>query len=206
MKEPAQDRSLDKLNGIVKELLALAVEDLRKQGVTPLIVETFRTPERQMWLFGQGRTASQLIQKKVPVEYAHPGAVVTQTLNSIHKTGCAVDMIPVKNGKAVWNANDPDTKKIIATMTKYGFEAGANWKTFKDSPHYQIKLPQPKYNSVSKSNTTTFLTRAIQRKLKLADDGKWGQKTDEAIIAWRKERKLTPQAVLYAANLKDMFI
>ena len=205
MKEPAQDRSLDKLNGVVRELLLLAIEDIKKQGVTPLIVETFRTPERQMWLFGQGRTASQLIRKKVPVEYAHPGAVVTQTLNSIHKTGCAVDLIPVKNGKAVWNANDPDTKKIINTMIRYGFEAGANWKTFKDSPHYQIKLPQPKYSSVSKSNSTEFLTRAIQRKLKIADDGKWGPATDKAIIAWRTERKLSAQSVLYAANLKEMF-
>ncbi|MCR5345903.1 MAG: M15 family metallopeptidase [Lachnospiraceae bacterium] len=205
MKEPSQDRSLEKLNGVVRELLALAVEDLRKQGVAPLIVETYRTKERQMWLYGQGRTAKQLAAKGVPAEYAHSGAIVTQTLNSIHKTGCAIDIIPVRNGKAIWDANDADTKKIIATMTKYGFEAGANWKSFKDSPHYQIKLPQPKYNSISSSNSTEFLTKVIQSKLKITADGKWGKKTDEALIAWRKAHKLTATPVLYAANFKTLF-
>lgn len=205
MKEPAQDRSLDKLNGIVRELLTLAIEDIKKQGVAPLIVETYRTKERQMWLYGQGRTAKQLAAKGVPAEYAHAGSVVTQTLNSIHKTGCAIDIVPVKNKKAVWDAKDPDTKKIIATMTKYGFEAGANWKTFKDSPHYQIKLPFAKQNSISESNSTEFLTKAIQLKLKITADGKWGPKTSEAITNWRKAHKLPAQPVLYAGNLRALF-
>lgn len=205
MKEPQQIRSLDKLNGVVKILLELALEDIKSQGVTPLVVETYRTQKRQYWLYGQGRTPEQLQKRYVPIEYSHPGAIVTQTLTSIHMLRCAVDVVPMRNGKAIWNANDKDTKIIIATMVKYGFEAGANWKSFKDSPHYQIKLPTPEYNSISQANTTSFLTKRIQLALGIKVDGKWGNGTNAAIQKWRIEHGLSPAAILYADNFKTLF-
>lgn len=206
MKEPTQIRSLDKLNGVIKVLLELAIEDLKKQGVTPLVVETYRTQKRQHWLYGQGRTAEQLAKKSVPIEYAHPGNIVTQTLTSIHTLKCAVDVIPMRKGVAIWNAKDKDTKKIVKTMTEYGFEAGANWKTFKDSPHYQIKLDNPNYNSISQSNTTSFLTKAIQKKLGLKADGIWGNDTNKAVQNWRINHGLSKVAILYAENFKTLFM
>ena len=71
MNEPLQIRDINKLNGVVKELLTMALDEMRKCGVTPLVVETLRTKERQYWLYGQGRTAFQLIKKGVPIKYAH---------------------------------------------------------------------------------------------------------------------------------------
>lgn len=204
MQEPKQDRSTKKLNGVVRVLLNMALEEIKSQKVNPLVVETFRTEERQMWLYGQGRTAAQLKKKGVPAEYAHKGTIVTQTLNSIHKTGCAVDIVPVRNGKAIWDSKDKDTKKIIDVMTKYGFEAGANWKSFPDSPHFQIKLEHPEYSSISQSNTNPFITKLIQAKLGLVVDGKWGPITDSAIVKWRKDNGLSAAPILYAANFTKL--
>ena len=205
MNEPLQCRDINKLNGVVKELLIMALDEMRKCGVTPLVVETLRTKERQYWLYGQGRTAFQLLKKGVPVKYAHKGQIVTQTLNSIHLSGCAVDVVPMRNGKAIWDANDKDTKKIVAIMSLYGFEAGANWKNFKDSPHFQIKLPYPKNNSVSQNSTTPYLTKAIQRALGIKDDGVWGFKTNEAVEKFRASIGLSGGTTLYADNLRYLF-
>lgn len=208
MNEPKQIRDINSLNGAVRELLKLALADIKNQGVTPLVVETLRTQERQYWLYGQGRTALQLMKKKIPIKYAHKGAIVTQTVNSIHILGCAVDVIPMRDNKAIWDSNDKDTKTIIKTMEKYGFEAGANWASFKDSPHFQIKLPIPTYNSVSSQNTTSFLTKAIQKKLGFAGkdvDGIWGKKTDEAVKKFRALYHLDDKAILYADNVRLLF-
>lgn len=205
MNEPLQIRSIAKLNGVVKELLILALAEMKDCGIQPLVVETLRTQERQYWLYGQGRNALQLMKKKVPIKYAHKGAIVTQTINSIHITGCAVDIVPMRNGKAIWDSNDKDTKQIVAIMESYGFEAGANWKTFKDSPHFQIKLPYPQYNSVSQENTTVFLTKVIQRELGLKEDGIWGFKTNEAVSKFRVKCGLKSGTTLYSDNLKLLF-
>lgn len=205
MKEPAQIRDVNKLNGVVKTLLSLALEEIKACGITPLVVETYRTQERQYWLYGQGRNALQLIKKKVPVKYAHKGPIVTQTLNSIHTSGCAVDVIPMRGGKAIWSANDKDTKQIIAIMQDYGFEAGANWKSFPDSPHFQIKLPTPKYNSVSQDNTTIFLTKAIQDRLGIRADGIWGKQTNEAVDHYRRRLGLSAGVTLFPDSLRVLF-
>lgn len=208
MNEPLQCRDINKLNGVVKELLIMALDEIRRCGVTPLVVETLRTKERQYWLYGQGRTAFQLLKKGVPVKYAHKGHIVTQTLNSIHLSGCAVDVVPMRNGKAVWDANDKDTKKIVAIMNLYGFEAGANWTNFKDSPHFQIKLPSPQYNSVSQNNTTPYLTKVIQRALGFSGkdiDGIWGFKTNEAVDKFRASIGLGGGITLYTDNLRYLF-
>lgn len=205
MLEPKQIRSTSRLNKVVEVLLKLAIADCKAKGVTPLIVETIRTQERQYWLFGQGRTAEQLMKYHIPVKYAHKGNIVTQVTSSIHQLRCAVDVVPMRNGAAIWNSNDKDTKILVYTMTQYGFEAGANWKNFKDSPHFQIKLPEPGYNSVSQSNTTKYLTTAIQQKLGIKADGIWGKGTNEAVIFWRKDHGLSAVPVLYAENLKILF-
>ena len=205
MQEPKQIRSTSGLNKVVEILLKLAIADCKVKGVTPLIVETVRTQERQYWLFGQGRTAEQLMKYHIPVKYAHKGNIVTQVTSSIHQLRCAVDVVPMRDNKAIWNANDKDTKILVYTMTQYGFEAGANWKNFKDSPHFQIKLPYPEYNSVSQTNTNKYLTTAIQQKLGIKPDGIWGRGTNEAVTFWRKDHGLSAVPVLYAENLKILF-
>lgn len=134
MSNTDQCRDTKKLNKLVQIMLAAALAEIKAKGVNPLVIETYRTRERQNYLYGQGRTKAQCLAAGVPATYACPGATqVTWTLNSMHCLKKAVDIIPVRKGKAIWNAADKDTQTIIAVMEKYGFEAGANWSKSPDS-------------------------------------------------------------------------
>lgn len=189
-----QCRDIGKLNVLVQVMLAAALKKIKAAGVTPLIVETYRSKERQYYLYGQGRTAAQCTVAGVPAakakKYAKPGMKqCTWTLNSIHIQKKAVDVIPLRNGKAIWNAQDKDTKKIIEIMQRYGFEAGANWKTSPDSPHFQVKGT---FNKVfSQTKNTSYVTKTIQQALKKLGyytgkvDGAWGSVTTKAVNQFR---------------------
>lgn len=208
-----QCRDKKKLNALVQIMLAAALKEIRKKGVNPLVVETYRSKERQYYLYGQGRTISQCMSAGVPADkakkYAKPVAKkVTWTLNSIHIQKKAVDVIPERSGKAIWNANDKDTKKIIEIMQKYGFEAGANWKSSPDSPHYQVKST---FSTVfTKEKNTLYVTKAIQTALKKLGfykgeiDGVWRDKTTKAVNAFRKSKRWLQNGKVGKATLKKL--
>lgn len=211
-------RDLKELNKLVRAMLELALADIKKQGINPLVVETYRSQERQNYLYCQGRTISECVAKGInrafATKYCNPKAnKVTWTLNSIHKNRKAVDVVPQKlvNGKmtAIWNTKDKQTQIIIKTMQKYGFEAGANWTTNSDSPHFQVKGSFA--NVFEQGKNTTFVTKIIQKKLnkrscnKLKVDGKWGKATTEAVNRFRicKGYK-TAKGQIGAAAFKDL--
>lgn len=210
----AQCRDTSELNVLVQVMLSLALAEIRKQGVTPLVVETYRTKERQYSLYGQGRTVALCIGAGMPAakakKYAKPSLTrCTWTLNSIHIQRKAVDVIPMRNGKAIWDSSDKDTKVIIKVMQKYGFEAGANWKKSPDSPHYQVKGT---FNKVfSKKKNTTYVTEAIQKALKKLGyyehdaDGQWGAATTKAVNKFRKSNGWLATGKLGEKALKRLF-
>ena len=191
-------RDLNELNKLVKTMLELAIADIKKQGANPLVVETYRSQERQNYLYCQGRTVAECVAKGIKkdfaTKYCNPKTnKVTWTLSSIHRDRKAVDVVPQRkvNGKmtAIWNVKDKQTQIIIKTMQKYGFEAGANWTTTPDSPHFQVKGSFT--NVFEKGKATTFVTTAIQKKLNERDcnnlkvDGSWGPATIEAVNRFR---------------------
>lgn len=163
------------LNIMCQVLLEFSINELKSKGVLPLIVETYRSQERQNYLYSIGRTI-QLDNNKV-----------TWTLNSIHTKRNAVDVVPVRSGKAIWNASDYQTIKIVTCMTKYGFEAGANWSNSKDSPHFQIKGVSETRKSFSPTNTNVFITNMIKKNLntklglELPINGVWDYNTTRAV-------------------------
>lgn len=209
----AQCRDTNELNTLVQVMLSLALAEIRKQGVTPLVVETYRTKERQYSLYGQGRTVALCKSAGMPAakakQYAKPSLTrCTWTLNSIHIERKAVDVIPMRKGKAIWNASDMDTKVIINVMQKYGFEAGANWKNSPDSPHYQVKGT---FNKVfSKNKNTVYVTKSIQRALKKLGyyeheiDGDWKKATTKAINKFRKDNGWLPTGKLGKKAFKKL--
>ncbi len=184
-------RGIGELSPLCQALLKIALADIVAQGVEPLICETFRSKERQAELYAQGRTK--------------PGKKVTWTLNSIHTQRNAIDIVPLRGGKAIWNAKDKGTLTIISAMEKYGFEAGANWKKAPDSPHFQLKGINPACNRLGKGSTNEFLTKAVQRRLKLKPDGIWGKLTDNAVNEWRIKRGLAPGNTVEAENIGLFF-
>ena len=207
-----QCRDAGKLNVLVQVMLAAALKEIKSAGVNPLVVETYRSKERQYYLYGQGRTATQCVAAGIPAakakKYARSGKQCTWTLNSIHIQKKAVDVIPLRNGKAIWNAQDKDTKKIIEIMQKYGFEAGANWTKSPDSPHYQVKGDFSKV--FSRGKTTVYVTKTIQRALKRFGfydgkiDGSWGTETTKAVNGFRKANGWLQSGKLGKTGLKKL--
>lgn len=198
IKIPERCNDLKELNVLVRTMLELALEDIRSLGVNPLVVETYRPQERQDYLYCQGRTIAECTTKGIKQAFAeaycNPKAgKITWTINSVHKGRKAVDVVPQRliNGKmtAIWNTKDPQTQIIIKTMQKYGFEAGANWVSSPDSPHFQVKGDFAKVFDAK--HTTVYVTKAIQaalNKLKcnnLSVDGKWGPATSDAVNVFR---------------------
>lgn len=195
-----QCRDITELNCLCQIQLNQAIKKIKAAGINPLVVETYRSQVRQNYLYSIGRTV--------------PGTKCTWTLTSIHTQRNAVDVVPqrVVNGKmtAIWNAKDMETKKIIETMKKYGFEAGANWTTSPDSPHFQIKGVSKTAKSYSITNTNAYITKMIQRLLnkkdnaKLTVDGKWGANTTKAVNIFRAKFKWKEDGKVGVETLKKL--
>lgn len=190
-------RDINELNPLVQVMLNTALTKIKNKKITPLVVETYRPLERQYYLYGQGRSVSTCVgagvPKKYAQKYARSGSKVTWTLNSIHIKRCAVDLIPQRNGKSIWDSNDSQTKQIISIMESVGFEAGANWSSSPDSPHFQVNGITVNGKCFTKSNNNKYVTKIIQKQLKKAGfykdykvDGGWGTATDNAIKKWKQ--------------------
>jgi len=98
-------------------------------GVQIIVTSTYRDFLAQDALYAIGRTTDM---NRRPVTNARAG-------ESWHNYRCAWDVVPVVNGKAVWDAKDPLWQEVIEWGEKAGAEAGAHWKTFPDLPHFQVK-------------------------------------------------------------------
>jgi peptidoglycan L-alanyl-D-glutamate endopeptidase CwlK len=68
----------------------------------------------------------------------------SQTMNSRHLTGHAVDLAALYGGKVAWDW--PlyyilgDCMKTAAKSVSVKIEWGGDWKKFKDGPHFQLPL------------------------------------------------------------------
>jgi len=117
-------RSLDDLAPPVKQRAEAFVEATKLKGIDLLVTSTYRDHESQAALFAQGRTT--------------PGRVVTNAKpgQSWHNHRCALDVVPLVNGKAIWDDNAL-WMQIGKIGESCGLEWAGNWKTFKEFPHFQ---------------------------------------------------------------------
>jgi peptidoglycan L-alanyl-D-glutamate endopeptidase CwlK len=118
-------RNLDDLLPAVKERVEKFLNAAKDAGIDLLVTSTYRDNESQNALYAQGRTA--------------PGKIVTNAKagQSFHNYRCAVDIVPLVNGKPVWDTS----YQIWQTVGKLGKDAGlewaGDWVTFKEFPHFQ---------------------------------------------------------------------
>jgi len=118
------DRRINTLHPLVrskaKELIIRAEKEL---GIKLRVVSALRTWTEQNKLYAKGRTV--------------PGKKVTNAKggSSYHNFGLAIDVVEIKNGKALWR--NPNWNKIAELGKEIGFEWGGDWKSFKDKPHFQ---------------------------------------------------------------------
>lgn len=118
--EPQQNRNKDALHPDFREKLDKWLAAATAAGFDILVYETFRTPERQQWLFDAGR-------KRPPF-----GRYLTYTMDSCHRYGLAADIVPLLNGQANWAGYDKLYKEV--DPGDFGLET----LDF-ERPHLQIK-------------------------------------------------------------------
>ena len=118
-------RKIEDLLPPVRERVERLIAACKAEGIDILITSTYRDNESQDALYAQGRTK--------------PGVKVTNARagQSYHNYRCAVDVVPMKNGKPIWNAKDPVWQDIGRLGKAAGLEWAGDWVRFKEFPHFQ---------------------------------------------------------------------
>lgn len=122
--EPRRNDLIAELTSYLQPRVRAILNGMRARGFDPQVYETYRTQERQCYLYGKGRTAAQLKKAKVDPKWAQPGLTkVTYTLDSMHRKRKAVDIIS-KSRKWAWPAFFVALKEEAAKedMHTLGFE------------------------------------------------------------------------------------
>ncbi|WP_145538878.1 M15 family metallopeptidase [Yersinia sp. HM-2024] len=113
------------LIGVHPDLVKVVRRALELTPIDFKVIEGRRTVERQRELVKAG---------------------ASQTLNSRHLTGHAVDIVPLPDGKVSWEWKYfypmADAMKQAAAELGIAVEWGGNWTTFKDGPHFQLPARQ----------------------------------------------------------------
>jgi len=117
-------RSLDDLIPQARVRVDKLIEVCKSARIDLLVTSTYRDNESQDALYAQGRTK--------------PGKIVTKAKagQSFHNYKCAVDVVPLINGKPVWD----DTmlwSQIGGLGKQVGLEWAGDWKGFQEYPHFQ---------------------------------------------------------------------
>ena len=119
-------RSKQRLKGVHPDLVKVVERAIEISTIDFTVLEGLRTPERQKALLEAG---------------------ASQTLNSRHITGHAVDLGAWVGDEVRWDW--PLYHKIAAAMkdaskqVNVPIEWGGDWRNFKDGPHFQ--LPRKTY-------------------------------------------------------------
>lgn len=115
--------SIDQLNEKTREALLLFLEIAEDEGLPVLVTETYRTQERQEYLYSLGRTAE--------------GSIVTWTTESEHTKRRAFDIAKNVRGEEY---SDPEFfRKAAEIGARIGLEAGYYWDQGRqDRPHFQM--------------------------------------------------------------------
>lgn len=118
-------RDLNELLPEVKTRVEKFIQSCKDKNIDILVTSTYRDMESQAALYAQGRTTEGKI-----VTNAGPG-------DSYHNWRCAVDVVPLINGKPDWDGSHP----VWATIGELGEQAGLEWAGkwihFKELAHFQ---------------------------------------------------------------------
>lgn len=116
-------RSLARLEGVNSNLVKVVKRAIQISKYDFMVVEGLRT-------------------KATQAEYVKKGA--SQTMDSYHLTGHAVDLAPVENGAIDWENKKGQFDSVAEAMRKAANELGVKltwggeWKKLVDKPHFQV--------------------------------------------------------------------
>jgi len=116
------NRSLSNLEGVHPDLVAVVKRAICLTSQDFTVIEGIRSLARQEQLVASG---------------------ASQTMNSRHLTGHAVDLVPYPVSWD-WPLFYPiaDAMKLAAEELNVDLEWGGDWRTFKDGPHFQLSWSQ----------------------------------------------------------------
>ena len=208
-----QIRDLTKLNPVVESLVKIAIRKADKKQIDVLVVETLRSKDRQMSLYCEGRTVAECVINGIPRNIAltycnSTKRKVTFTLHSQHIQGCAVDLVPLIGGKAIFSNTNEQSKKVIEIMKSIGFVSGSEFKSV-DSPHFE--LTDFTGDCLKKENSPKRVTVAIQKLLikkgfySGSSDGIWGDVTTTGVNKFVKANKGNPNDTLSTKFIEILF-
>ncbi len=116
-------RDLSELLPAAQTACRLLFQECFKVGIKNIfITETYRSQERQNYLYAQGRT--------------RPGQIVTWTLSSNHKSRLAWD-IAVGPPQSLYDVTT--LTRVGAIARKLGITWGGDWIGSIDRPHFEVK-------------------------------------------------------------------
>lgn len=114
-------KSSEKLSQVHPDLQRVFNEAIKDSPLDFSITEGLRTRERQKALFDAGKS---------------------QTMNSRHLTGKAVDIAVIRDGEVTWDSKYyiPVLDHIKAVAKKLGIDiaCGGDWQSFKDYVHVEL--------------------------------------------------------------------
>lgn len=141
-------RDISKLAPFLVLALNGALDECHEKGYIVAVFEGYRSPERQQWLYEQGRTRDGKI-----ITYAKPW-------ESFHQYGLAVDIVGKTDGKWDWSIN---YDKITEIMKRHGFESLKFEKA-----HFQITggLSIKKAEKIAKSQGLLALWSIVEANIK----------------------------------------
>ena len=114
-------RSIERLQGVHPDLVRVVERAIDLTPVDFTVLEGLRSPERQQTLVASG---------------------ASQTLNSRHITGHAVDLGAWVDNQVDWSwplyAKIANAMKAAAKELGVSIVWGGDWRTFKDGPHFEL--------------------------------------------------------------------
>jgi peptidoglycan L-alanyl-D-glutamate endopeptidase CwlK len=114
-------RSKQRLKGVHPDLIKVVERAIEISTIDFTVLEGLRTPERQKALLEAG---------------------ASQTLNSRHITGHAVDLGAWVDNQVDWSwplyHKIAAAMKVAATQEGVSIVWGGDWRTFKDGPHFEL--------------------------------------------------------------------
>lgn len=112
-------RKIVDLNPLVQDLCNKHVKACEVHGIDLLITSTYRDKESQDALYAQ-----------------RPKVTNSRGGQSFHNYRVAYDVVPIQNGKCLWN-DDVLWHKVGAIGKELGLTWGGDFKSIKDFPHFQ---------------------------------------------------------------------
>lgn len=119
------DRKWDQIDPELQQRVLAIYEVMRRQhGYEMVLIEGYRSPERQAELMAGGK------------------ATRAGAWQSCHQYGLGVDSAPIRSGKLQWDMNDPWTRRGYYLYGELAVEAGldwgGNWRSLKDYVHVEM--------------------------------------------------------------------